>query len=125
MKVAICVKNDLGINSSVDDRCGRAEYYVIFDSEEKETVVIENSAKNDSAGAGGKAISLLNKQGVSVIIVPELGPKALDAVKAFELEAYQIDESKTAEEALNSFLAGKLTKLETSSVDSHNGLRKA
>ena len=125
MKVAICVKNDLGINSSVDDRFGRAEYYVIFDSEEKETVVIENSAKNDSAGAGGKAISLLNKQGVSVIIVPELGPKALDAVKAFELEAYQIDESKTAEEALNSFLAGKLTKLETSSVDSHNGLRKA
>jgi len=125
MKIAICVKDDSGVSARVDDRFGRAEYYLIFDSEYNQSVVIENSAKNDSAGAGGKAISLLHKHNVSVIVVPELGPKALDAVKAFELEAYQIDESKTAQQAVNSFLAGKLTQLVTSSVDSHNGLRKA
>ena len=125
MKIAICAKNNAGLSSDVDDRFGRAEYYVLFDTESNETTVIENSAKNDSAGAGGKAISLLNKYDVSTIIVPELGPKALDAVKAFELTAYQIDDSKTVKEALNSFLTNKLIQLMSSSVNSHNGLRKA
>ena len=125
MKVAICAKSNLGMNADVDDRFGRAEYYVLFDTENKETSIIENSAKNDSAGAGGKAISLLNKQNVDVILVPELGPKALDAVNAFELKAYHLDGSKTVEAALHSFLEGKLTQLATSSVGSHNGLRKA
>ena len=124
MKVAVCAKNDLGINSPVDDRFGRAEYYAIFDSEKQATVMLENTAKNDAAGAGGKAISLLNKQGVNVIVVPELGPKALDAVKAFELEVYHIDDSKTVGEALNAFLAEKLTKLAGPSVSSHNRLRQ-
>jgi predicted Fe-Mo cluster-binding NifX family protein len=124
MKVAICAKNDLGLSSEVDDRFGRAEFYVIFDTEKAETIVLENSAKNEAAGAGGKAVSLLHKQGVDTLVVPELGPKALKAANAFELTAYQIDDSKTAQEVLNALLAGKLTKLEIASVESHNGLRK-
>jgi len=125
MKVAICAKNDLGLNSEVDDRFGRAEYYVIFDTEKEETIVLENSAKNEAAGAGGKAVSLLYKQGVDTLVVPELGPKALKAINAFELTVYQVDDSKTAQQVVNSLLAGKLTRLETASVKSHSGLRKA
>lgn len=125
VKVAICAKNNVGLNSEVDDRFGRAEFYVIVDLETNETKIIENTAKNESAGAGGKSVSLLNKQGADVIIVPELGPKALKAMDAFELQAFQIDDSKTVQEALNSLNAGKLSKLDSASVKSHNGLRKA
>lgn len=124
MKIAICAKNDLGLNSEVDDRFGRAEFYVIFDTEKEETIVIENSAKNEAGGAGGIAVRLLAQQGIDVIIVPELGPNASKAINAFEITAYKIDESKTVQAVLNTFNAGKLTKLMIASVENHSGLRK-
>ena len=125
MKIAICAQNNQGLNSEVDQRFGRAEFYVIFDTENEQTTVLENSAKNEAAGAGGKSVSLLHKAGVDVLIVPELGPKAIKAINAFELDAYQIGEGKIVQEVLDAQLAGELQKIETASVKIHNGLRKA
>jgi len=125
MKVAVCAKNNNGLESEVDERFGRAEYYVVFDTETKDVKTIENSAKNDSQGAGGKAVSIINENGVDTVIVPELGPKAVTALEAFEISAFQIDNSKNVDEVIKSFLNGKLQKMNTSSVNEHSGLRKA
>ena len=125
MKIAICAKNNLGLNSEVDQRFGRSEYFVIFDTENEHTTVLKNGAKSEISGAGGKSVSLLHHTGADVLIVPELGPKAVDAINAFELEAYQIGEGKIVQEVLDAQFAGELQKIETASVKSHNGLRKA
>ena len=124
MKIAICAKNE-GLQSEVADRFGRAEKFVIFDTETKEVVTIENSARNEASGAGGNAVRLLDENKVGIILVPELGPKAVDAVKAFEIEAYAYKESKTVEDAIKKYENGELEKLLTNTTEAKHGLHKA
>ncbi len=123
MIIGICAKEN-GLNSPVADRFGRAEYYVLFNTESKESRTIENTAKNSASGAGGRAVRLLDENGVTVALAPELGPKAMDAIKAFEIRAYSYGESKTVKEALENFEAGKLKEFKTNSTQSHHGLRR-
>ncbi len=123
MKIAVCSKgNDL--NSLCDERFGRCETFVIFDTETKESFAIDNEAKNEGAGAGGKAVKILADNKVDVVLAPELGPKANEAIKAFEIEAYRTIANLTVEEQIKNFQEGKLEKFETSSVEEHSGLRR-
>ena len=123
MKIAVCSKgNDL--KSLCDERFGRCETFVIFDTERKESVAIDNEAKNEGAGAGGKAVKILANNKVDILIAPELGPKAVDAIKAFEIVAYRSLVNLTVEEQIENFQQGKLEKFEDSSVESHSGLRR-
>ena len=124
MKIAVCAKTE-GLDSKVDDRFGRSDKYVIFDTETKEAITINNDAKDQSSGAGGQAVRLLNANGAEIIIAPELGPKAVTAINAFEIKAYMMDKSETVQQVISSFMAGELMLFESSSVKSHNGLRKA
>lgn len=120
MKIAICtIGNDLSAN--LDDRFGRSTNYLIFDDETNEFTVIENSAKNEGSGAGGKAVSLLNENKVDVVLSPHVGPKAQTALEAFGIKAYHYGEAKTVKEALDAFKAGKLQEI----VKPKSGLRKA
>lgn len=124
MKIAVCAKSQ-GMESIADDRFGRAEYYVIFDTDSRASDTVENAAKNESAGAGGSAVRLLSKQGVEVVLVPELGPKAVDAVNGFEMKAYRYVDRKTVRETIAAFQADDLQQIETSTTRSHSGLRRA
>lgn len=123
MKIAVCSKgNDL--NSLCDERFGRCETFLVFDTETKESFAIDNEAKNEGAGAGGKAVKILADNKVDVVLAPELGPKANEAIKAFEIEAYRTIANLTVEEQIKNFQEGKLEKFETSSVEEHSGLRR-
>ncbi len=124
MKIAICAKNN-GLESEVADRFGRANNYVIFDTETKEVITIENTAKNEASGAGGTAVRLLDKNKVEIVLAPELGPKAMDAIKAFNIDAYAFGNSKTVKDAIENYENGKLDKFITNSAEGHHGLRKA
>ena len=124
MKIGICAKNN-GLESEVADRFGRANNYVIFDTETKEVLTIENIAKNEASGAGGTAVRLLDKYKVEIVLAPELGPKAMDAIKAFNIDAYAFGNSKTVKEAIENYENGKLDKFITNSTEGHHGLRKA
>lgn len=124
MKIAICAKEE-GLKSEIDERFGRAEYFIIVDTLTNEITAIENNAKNDSGGAGGRAVRLLAEKDVEAVIVPELGPKATTALKAFDMQAYKKGEIKTVEDAITAFNKNELEKLEIATVEEHSGLRRA
>ncbi|BDU50361.1 NifB/NifX family molybdenum-iron cluster-binding protein [Haliovirga abyssi] len=124
MRIAITAKGE-GLKSMVDDRFGRCENFVIFDTETKETTTVDNDAKNESGGAGGKAVRILSLNKVDVVIAPELGPKATEGLKAFEIKAYKKGNSATVEEAINNYNENKLEEIKFSTVEEHSGLRKA
>ena len=121
MKIAVCSKGE-GLKALVDERFGRADQFVIFDMVTKEVKTVENSAKNASAGAGGQAVRMLDENNVEVVIVPEVGPKAVDALKAFEIKAYSLGESKTVEEAIKKYESKDLKEFELNVVK--GGLRR-
>ncbi|WP_372713168.1 NifB/NifX family molybdenum-iron cluster-binding protein [Ilyobacter sp.] len=124
MKIAVASKGE-GLKAEIDNMFGRAEYFVIVNSENMEVKTIENTAKNESNGAGGKAVKLLSNEGVEIIVAPELGPKAVTAVEAFKIKAYKKDSFKTVEEAVKAYKDGKLNEFESASVREHSGLRRA
>ena len=123
MKIAVSAKSS-GLNARIDDRFGRCEYFVIVDSETMDVKTIENEAKLEGSGAGGKAVRALSQNGVDVVIAPELGPKAVTAIKAFEIKAFKKDKFETVGDAVEAYKAGKLEEFELATVEEHAGLRR-
>jgi len=52
MKIIVTAKNNSGIESELDSRFGRANYFAIVDTESMDVNFIENSAAEASSGAG-------------------------------------------------------------------------
>jgi predicted Fe-Mo cluster-binding NifX family protein len=107
MIISICAKSQ-GLDSLVDERFGRAENFVIVNLDNNEVKTVENIAKNDSSGAGGKAVKLLAENKVDIAIVPHLGPKAETAMEAFEIKTISQGEYKTVKEIVEAYKEGKL-----------------
>lgn len=112
------------MEAKTDERFGRAQYFVLYDEVKRTAKTIENSAKHESGGAGGTAVRLLSEQGVNVVLVPELGPKAMDAMRAFDLKAYRYEKAGSVQETVDAYLAGDLEAISTNTTGSKHGLRR-
>ena len=110
MKIAISSSGN-NENSKVSNRFARSEYFIIYDHDTLSFKSIENTAKSSGSGAGGKAVKILGDAGVTIALVPELGPKALEALKAFDIQSYQYPREKTVREVLYLFFEKKLPSL--------------
>lgn len=115
MKIAICSDGNQ-IDSIVSSRFARAEYFAVYDSDTLAFTYTLNSAKDEGSGAGGKAAKIISDLSADIVLVPELGPKAVEALKAFEIESYQYKQGITVREALYSYFEKKLPKLLDASV---------
>jgi len=124
MKIAISACNE-GLESVVANRFGRCDYFVIYDMESKEVSSIENKAKFESHGAGGIAVRLLNEQGVKVALVPELGPRAMEVLNAYDIKAYSYKGVQKVKDAIQAYENDDLEILLTNTNQGHVGLRKA
>lgn len=107
MKIAICSK-DTNENSLIANRFARAEYFIIFDTDLNEFESLKNVAISAAGGASGQAVRVLDKESVTVVLCPEVGPKAMEALGAFEIKAYNFSAATTVTEALKMYLDNKL-----------------
>ncbi|MBI9102399.1 MAG: NifB/NifX family molybdenum-iron cluster-binding protein [Spirochaetales bacterium] len=122
MNIAFCLKEN-SIESELDGRFGRAQWFGIIDSETGEEVsLFENTAKEEPSGAGSKAVQLLLSNGAEAIIAPEFGPKAFDALKRFDLKLFKQGDHKTVFAALKAWRSGSL---ESPAAPGNSGLHKA
>lgn len=110
MKIAINSKEN-NEDSKVSDRFARSEYFIIYNHDNLSFKALENTAKNEGSGAGGKAVKILGDIGVDIALVPELGPKALEALRAFDIKSYQYPREKTVKEVLYLYFEKKLPEL--------------
>ncbi len=99
MKVAICSTGNTK-DSKVASRYARCDYFMIYNHETLESEFIENVAKNEGSGAGGKVTKNLADLDVTVVLVPQVGPKAYDALNAFGIEAFEYKPDTTVHNAL-------------------------
>lgn len=121
MIVAIPVVNK-DIESEIDDRFGRGEYFLVYNMESEEIEYLENIYKDEVTGAGQKVVKMLYDRGVKCLITPELGPKAKEALKAFEMVVYKRGKVQSVKEGINLLKEGKL---ERDSLINNGILRKA
>ena len=109
MKIAIPV-DDKTMQRAVCQSFGRTPYYLIYDTESKESQFIDNSAAASQGGAGIKAAQTVVDNKVSVLITPRCGENAAEVIKAANIKIYKTV-SESIQENINAFNEGKLSLL--------------
>ncbi|KUO52745.1 MAG: dinitrogenase iron-molybdenum cofactor biosynthesis protein [Desulfitibacter sp. BRH_c19] len=119
MKICVSASGN-SIESSMDPRFGRSAYFIIADADTMESEIIENSAAASGGGAGINSGQLMVDRGVEVVITGNVGPNAMNVLKAANIDIYH-GESVPVKENIDEFKKGLLKKI-TSTVPSHFGM---
>ncbi|NLI12754.1 hypothetical protein Pmgp_01039 [Pelotomaculum propionicicum] len=118
MKVAVTSMGQ-NMESKVDPRFGRANWFILFNTETAEYEVVSNEQNlNAGQGAGIQSAEIISRNGVEALITGNCGPKAFKALGAAGIQVYCGAEGTVAE-ALESFKSGKLEKASGANVEAH------
>ena len=106
MKIAVTATGT-DLQSQVDPRFGRAQYFIIVDSETMEFEAIENSSVAAAHGAGIQAGQLMSSKDVSAVITGSVGPNAFQTLTAAGIQIFQ-SPSGTVQQAVEAYKNGSL-----------------
>lgn len=110
MKIVIPVDyKDMEANVCVS--FGRAPYFLVYDTETKESTFIDNSAAASTGGAGVKAAQIIVDNKADVLLTPRCGENAANILKAGDIKIFKTADS-LAKENINAFIKGKLALLD-------------
>lgn len=88
--------------SIVDEKFGRAEHYIIYDSTDEQYTDLVNTAQLGAHGAGPKAAQIAIDEAVDYILTGNLGPKAMRVIEHTDIKVYYVKPG-TVRENVNSF----------------------
>lgn len=92
----------------IDDRFGRAPYFIIHDTDSDKTESHRNDAAGGSGGVGPKAAQFLIRHHVDMVVTGRVGGNALEALKAGGIKVYLYEGGGPVREALKAALSGDL-----------------
>ena len=89
MRIAIPV-DDKSMESSVCISFGRTPYFLIYDTDTKASVFLDNSAAASQGGAGIKAAQAVVDSQVGALITPRCGENAAEVFNAAKIKIYKM-----------------------------------
>ena len=110
MKIAIPVESK-SMETGVCLSFGRAPYFLIYDTESKEGIFIDNSAAASQGGAGIKAAQTVVDSNVNVIVTHRCGENAAEVIKAANIKIYKLAYD-SIQKNIEAFNAGQLSLLD-------------
>lgn len=118
MKIAVTAKST-GPQAEVDERFGRAAYFVIYDTEADSWETVDNAQQmNAPQGAGVQAAQTMVANDVNVLLTGHCGPKAYRALSAAEIEVFN-GATGTASDAVQAYNENRLEKASGPDVEGH------
>lgn len=118
MKVAV-TSTGKDLESKIDPRFGRANWFIVFDTETNQHQAINNEQNlNASQGAGIQTAENISRHGVKALITGNCGPKAFRTLNAAGIQIY-CEAGGTVAEALEKFKSGKLKRADGANVEGH------
>jgi len=112
MKIAVS-SNGKNLTDNVSEVFARCPFFIIAEIKNQkigETEMIKNESTNQMGGAGISVAQLMAEKNVNAVITGNVGPRAFDVLKQFNIEIYR-GEGKV-KEAVEKFIEGKLEKFE-------------
>lgn len=106
MKIALSAVSG-SLDSQIDPRFGRCQYFVIVDSETMKYEAIENNSKNASSGAGIQAAQTVANKGVNYVLTGRVGPNAFNVLSSAGINIIS-NVLGTVREAVERFKSGQL-----------------
>ena len=120
MKIAISSSGQT-LDSQVDQRFGRAEYFIVVETESLEFEVLENDNSSNSGGAGIGTSKLLADANAEAVLTGNCGPNAQKTLNSAGIKLFT-GVSGTVSDAIESYKAGKLSETFEPNVNSHFGM---
>ena len=118
MKIAISSQGK-DMTSQVDQRFGRARYFIIYDTESGKAEAIDNEQNlNAAQGAGIQAAQNVARHNVAVVISGNLGPKAFGTLSAAGIKA-ALWADGTVAEAVSLYESGAIKATDGANVQGH------
>ena len=119
MKVAV-TSTGKTLDSQVDQRFGRANCFVVVETETMDMAVIDNQSAAAAGGAGVGAAKAVIDADAKAVLTGNCGPNAERVLSASGLELYT-GVTGTIAEAVELFKSGKLAAAAGPNVKSHFG----
>lgn len=117
-RVAV-TSNGKDLNSEIDPRFGRAQYFIIVDPETMEYKVIENRQNLDSPhGAGIQAGKTIVESGAKILITGFCGPKAFKVLESAGIQMITGAKGRI-KDVITEYKSGKLAEAEGPNVEGH------
>lgn len=123
MKVAVSTDGQ-DLKSQVSPVFGRCPYFTLVEVEDGEitgTKLLENTAMEQSSGAGTAAVQLIGEEGADCVISGAVGPKAFSALNKWEIEIFKA-EPGTVKENVESLISGDLEEIESATGPAGMGM---
>lgn len=119
MKIAISATGKT-MDSQMDQRFGRAASFIIVETNTLDYEAIDNTAAASSGGAGISAAQTVADKEAKAVITGNVGPNAMNVLKAANIEIYQ-GSAASVKENVALFIKGTLQKISTN-VPAHFGM---
>lgn len=119
MKIAVSAMGN-SMDSRMDQRFGRAANFIIVETRTMEHEAFDNVGAASSGGAGISAAQMVVEKDVQAIITGNVGPNAMNVLKAANIEIYKGSED-TVQRNVELFKKGELEKINTT-VAAHFGM---
>ena len=120
MKVAITSMGD-NLNSQVDPRFGRCQFFIIVDPETLEFEALPNSNLQAPSGAGIATAQMIAQKGVDTIITGNVGPNAYQTLSAAGIKVLTGAQG-TVRETIERFKRGGFQSATGPNVGAHFGM---
>lgn len=115
MKIAVSSSGKTRADN-VDERFGRAPYFLIIDGDLVE--VVENPNLSAGGGVGVQTAQMIADRGVEAVIAGNFGPKAFQVLEAAGIKAYSVSGKKVSE-AVELLNQGKLELIQGANKNPH------
>ncbi len=118
----ICVTSEGGtLDSKVDPRFGRCQYFIIADTETLDFEAIGNSNIESMGGAGIQSAQLVASKRIKALVTGNVGPNAFQTLQAAGVEIFT-GASGTVKETIERYKKGEFKSVSGSNVGSHFGM---
>ncbi|MDD5005363.1 MAG: NifB/NifX family molybdenum-iron cluster-binding protein [Candidatus Omnitrophica bacterium] len=118
----ICVTSEgSSLDSNVDPRFGRCQYFIIVDTDTLEFESIGNPNIESMGGAGIQSAQLVASKKIKVVVTGNIGPNAFQTLQAAGIEVFT-GASGTVKEAVNKYKKGEFKAVSNPTVGSKSGI---
>ena len=120
MKIGIS-STDKDLNSMIDQRFGRCNYFLIVDTDTMNFESISNESSMATGGAGIQAAQTIAKAGVESVITGNMGPNAFQTLEAAGIKVFT-GANGSIKEVIEQYKKGNLKNTNSPNVSSHFGM---
>jgi predicted Fe-Mo cluster-binding NifX family protein len=120
MKIAVTSTGNT-LDSPIDPRFGRCQFFVFVDPETMEFEATENEAVMATGGAGPQAAQFIANKGAETVITGNVGPNAASSLAAAGIKVF-VGARGTVKETVSLFKTGQLQGAAEATVGQHAGM---